>query len=93
MSAWLTVKRGEAPLVVSFPHTGTDIPPELDARLVSPWLSRKDADWWVDRLYDFAHALGATTVHTAISRTVTPPVPRRATSRWAAATRCARRSP
>ncbi|MGZ8322703.1 MAG: N-formylglutamate deformylase [Rhodoplanes sp.] len=70
MSAWLTVKRGEAPLVVSFPHTGTDIPPKLDARMVSPWLSRKDADWWVDRLYDFAHALGATTVHTAISRTV-----------------------
>lgn len=70
MSRWLTVKRGEAPLVVSFPHTGVNIPPDLENRLVSPWLARKDADWWVDNLYDFANDLGATTVHTAISRTV-----------------------
>lgn len=70
MSGWLTVKRGEAPLVVSMPHTGVNIPPDLDNRLLSPWLARKDADWWVDNLYDFAGDLGATTVHTAISRTV-----------------------
>ena len=47
---WLTVRRGDAPLLVSLPHTGTDLPPELLGRLVSPWLSRKDADWWIDRL-------------------------------------------
>jgi formiminoglutamase len=46
------------------------IPDEYADRLVSPWLARKDADWWVDRLYDFARDLGATIVHTAISRTV-----------------------
>jgi formiminoglutamase len=40
------------------------------AQLISPWLARKDADWWVDRLYDFARDLGATTVRTKISRTV-----------------------
>ncbi len=67
---WLTVQRGEAPLIVAFPHTGTDIPPDIEARLVSPWLARKDADWWIDRLYDFAGDLGATTIRTAISRTV-----------------------
>jgi len=70
MNGWLTVKRGEAPLVVSFPHTGVNILPDLENRLVSPWLARKDADWWVDNLYDFANDLGGTTVHTAISRTV-----------------------
>ena len=70
MNAWLTVHRGEAPLVVSFPHTGTEIPDEFEASLVSPWRSRKDADWWIDNLYDFARDLGATTVRTAISRTV-----------------------
>ncbi len=64
------VRRGEAPLIVSLPHTGTDIPPEQEARLVSPWLARKDADWWVHRLYDFAADLGATTVRTPVSRTV-----------------------
>ena len=67
---WLTFHRGDAPLIVSFPHTGTDIPPDIEARLVSPWLARKDADWWVDKLYDFAAGLGATTLRTAISRTV-----------------------
>ena len=68
--AWLEIVRGDAPLVVSFPHTGTDIPLEIERRLASPWLARKDADWWVERLYDFAAELGATTVRTAISRTV-----------------------
>ena len=67
--AWLTVTRGDAPLLVSIPHTGTDLA-GLEERLVSPWLGRRDADWWIDRLYDFAGGLGATVVHTAISRTV-----------------------
>ena len=67
---WLTVVEGPVPLIVAFPHTGTDIPADIKARMVSPWLARKDADWWVDRLYDFAAELGATTVRTAISRSV-----------------------
>jgi N-formylglutamate deformylase len=67
---FLEIHRGDAPLVVSFPHTGTEIPPSFEAGLVSPWLARKDADWWVDRLYDFARDLGATTVRTTISRSI-----------------------
>ena len=67
---WLTVEQRGAPLMVSFPHTGTDIPPDIEARCVSPWLARKDADWWIDQLYAFARDLGATVIHTAISRTV-----------------------
>jgi N-formylglutamate deformylase len=67
---WLTVERRDAPLILSFPHTGTDIPPDIEARCVSPQLARRDADWWIDRLYDFARELGATFVHTSISRTV-----------------------
>jgi formiminoglutamase len=67
---WLTVVRGEAPLVVSLPHTGTDIPADYERGLVSPWLARKDADWWIERLYDFAPSLGATVIRTTISRTV-----------------------
>lgn len=66
---WLIVTRGDAPLLVSIPHTGTDLA-GLEDRLVSPWLGRRDADWWIDRLYDFAGNLGATVVRTAISRTV-----------------------
>ena len=70
MKDWLTVHEGPAPLVIGLPHTGTQIPPEIEARMTSPWLARKDADWWVDRLYDFAADMGATLVRTAISRSV-----------------------
>jgi len=67
---FLEIHRGTAPLVVGFPHTGTDLPPELEDVFVSPWLARKDADWWIDRLYAFARDLGATTVRTRLSRSV-----------------------
>ncbi|MGA0544291.1 N-formylglutamate deformylase [Brevundimonas sp. VNH65] len=67
---WLTVQRGEAPLVIGLPHTGTDIPDDILAGMISPWLARKDADWWVDRLYAFAADMGATLVRTSISRSV-----------------------
>lgn len=67
---WLEVHRGDAPLIVSFPHTGTYLPADIEPRLVSPWLARKDADWWVHELYGFARDLGATMVRTRISRTV-----------------------
>ena len=70
MPEWLKIDRGAAPLIVSFPHTGTDIPANIEARLTSPWLARKDTDWWIDQLYNFASQLGATTVRTRISRTV-----------------------
>ena len=70
MSDWLDIRRGDAPLILSFPHTGTFIPPEIEQDLTSPWLARKDTDWGIDKLYDFAAALGATLVRTAISRTV-----------------------
>ena len=42
----------------------------MHAALVSFPLARHDADWHIDRLYAFAAELGATTVHTALSRTV-----------------------
>lgn len=69
-SAWLTVEQRDAPLILSLPHTGIDIPSQYREGLVSLDLARKDADWWIDKLYTFARDLGATFVHTAISRTV-----------------------
>ena len=69
-SPWLTVNRGEAPLLVSIPHTGINVPKPYATNFVSIDRARKDADWWIDLLYDFASGLGATVVHTSISRTV-----------------------
>ena len=70
MNEFVTVEQGEAPLVISIPHAGTEIPREIESRLVSPWLARKDTDWHVEQLYAFARDQGATIVRTAISRTV-----------------------
>ncbi|ROP80617.1 formiminoglutamase [Stenotrophomonas rhizophila] len=67
---WLQIHRGDVPLIVSFPHTGTELPDALAAQFVSPWLARRDADWWVHELYGFAQQMGATTVRTAVSRSV-----------------------
>ncbi|HRE22157.1 MAG TPA: N-formylglutamate deformylase [Rhabdaerophilum sp.] len=69
-SDWLTIRRGKAPLLVSLPHTGTTLPARYEKDFPSLWLARKDADWWIDKLYGFAADLDATIVHTAISRSI-----------------------
>lgn len=66
---WLTVTRGDAPLLVSIPHTGTDLA-GLENRFASAWTARCDTDWWIEQLYDFAAGLGATVVRTSISRSI-----------------------
>ena len=66
---WLEISRGQAPLLVSIPHTGLDLA-GFEEKLASPWLARRDADWHIEQLYDFARELDATIVRTAISRTV-----------------------
>jgi len=70
MPSWVQVTRGEAPLIVSMPHTGEQLVPEMERQLVSPWLARMDTDWHIEKLYDFVPELGATTVRTTLSRTV-----------------------
>jgi len=64
------VERGKAPLIVSMPHAGTDIPEQFQDHIISLWRAKKDADYWIDRLYSFATGLDATIVRTTISRTV-----------------------
>jgi N-formylglutamate deformylase len=64
------VSRNDIPLILSMPHAGVEIPAAIASTLVSPWLARRDADWWIDRLYDFGNLLGATVVRTSMSRTV-----------------------
>jgi N-formylglutamate deformylase len=70
---WLSVIEGSAPVILSVPHAGIEIPAQYSRHLLSPWLARKDTDWWVDRLYDFAPALGVTLVRTALSRSIVDP--------------------
>lgn len=68
--AWLEITEGQSPLLLSIPHSGTEIPQHLKPGLVSPFLATCDTDWWVERLYGFATNLGATVIRTTLSRTV-----------------------
>jgi N-formylglutamate deformylase len=61
---------GEGPLLISFPHSGTYVPPELEARLRPKTLDLPDTDWYVPELYDFFRELGATMLRATHSRYV-----------------------
>jgi len=61
---------GDTPLLVSLPHGSTHIPDDIAARMTEPALRTADTDWHVDRLYDFAGALGASVIAATHSRYV-----------------------
>lgn len=69
MRDFIAVTRGTEPLIVSIPHAGAAIPNDIADRLTSVWLTRKDTDWHIERLYDFTVNLGATVLCTIVTRT------------------------
>jgi N-formylglutamate amidohydrolase len=64
------LERRAGPLLISAPHVGTFVPDELAARLTPPGRALVDTDWFADRLYPFAEALGATVLRASWSRYV-----------------------
>jgi N-formylglutamate deformylase len=64
------LQHGTAPLLISLPHDGAQIPPELAARMTEPARAAPDTDWFVARLYGFARSLGASILHPLYSRYV-----------------------
>lgn len=59
------------PLIVSIPHTGTEVPPAIAERFASAEVAAlPDTDWHLHRLYAFAPALGAHLLHARYSRYV-----------------------
>jgi N-formylglutamate deformylase len=57
------------PLLVSVPHCGTRFPDELEHEYNRDLIDRPDdTDWFVDRLYDFAPAMGITMITAVYSR-------------------------
>ncbi len=54
--------RGTGPLVISFPHVGTEIPADQRHRYTERALRVEDTDWFLDRLYAFAAEHGATLI-------------------------------
>jgi N-formylglutamate deformylase len=62
--------RGQAPLLVSFPHSGTYIPPEIAERMTPLALTTPDTDWHVPKLYPFLDSIGASRIEATHSRYV-----------------------
>jgi len=63
------VTRGDSPVVLGLPHTGTHVPPAIMARLNARGQILADTDWHIHRLYD-GLLPGATTVRATFHRYV-----------------------
>ena len=63
-------KAGDAPMLLSMPHVGTDIPDEVAAHMAPCALATADTDWHLAELYGFAQGLGISTLAARWSRYV-----------------------
>lgn len=71
MMSPVEIKRGDSPVVLGLPHTGTFVPAEVAAKLNTRGRGLDDTDWHVDRLYDGVldgNLGGATTVRATFHR-------------------------
>ncbi len=63
------IRPGASPVILAFPHTGTDVPEDMAARLNENGLRLADTDWHIHRLYD-GLLPDATTVRATVHRYV-----------------------
>ena len=64
------VEEHDSPIILSLPHSGTELPDGLRRRMTELGRTLPDTDWHIDRLYAFADNLPATTVAAVFSRYV-----------------------
>ena len=65
-----TLLEGSSPLIISVPHAGMALPPEMSGQLTPLARALPDTDWHVPMLYDFAGELDATMIVARYSRYV-----------------------
>jgi N-formylglutamate amidohydrolase len=64
-------KESRVPILLSSPHSGIAFPNELTEEYKKELIEQPDdTDWFVDKLYDFAPAIGITTISAVYSRWV-----------------------
>lgn len=61
---------GDSPLLVSVPHDGCHLPPDVRERMTPEAVALPDTDWHVAELYGFARELGASMLVANYSRYV-----------------------
>ncbi|MCA1323663.1 N-formylglutamate deformylase [Herbaspirillum sp. alder98] len=64
------LQQGTTPLLISMPHVGTQLPDDLKPVYSDTGLQVDDTDWHIAELYDFAQALGVSTIRPVYSRYV-----------------------
>ncbi len=69
-NAVFTLTPGSSPLLISVPHVGTQIPPDLAPRYLPRALQVEDTDWHLEQLYAFVTTLGAGLIVPRYSRYV-----------------------
>lgn len=69
MTAPVEISRGDTPLVLGLPHTGTFVPPEIAGKLNGRGRGLEDTDWHIHRLYE-GLLPGVTTVRATFHRYV-----------------------
>ncbi len=62
--------QGNMPILVSMPHNGTQIPPEIASKMTSSALKVVDTDWHLDKLYQFAKEQGCYIISPIFNRYV-----------------------
>jgi len=70
MTDIVTVTQGTSPLILSMPHPGTGLPPEVHADLNERGRLVEDTDWHMRQLYAFAGRFHPTIVEAGLSRYV-----------------------
>lgn len=62
--------KGNSPLLISVPHDGIHVPPDIRGRMTAAGAALPDTDWHVGELYAFARELGASMLVAHYSRYV-----------------------
>ena len=70
MNDFFTFKQGESPLLVSSPHSGTEVPDAIADRFTEDAWNLHDTDWHIPALYDFVSDFSASTIEARYSRYV-----------------------
>ena len=63
-------QKGYSPFLISNPHSGTFIPPEITERMTAAGLERRDTDWFLSRVYDLPAIESAAMISANASRYV-----------------------
>lgn len=63
-------QKGYTPFMISNPHSGVFVPPEIAGEMTEAGLNRRDTDWFLTRLYDFPSIESAAMISANASRYV-----------------------